>query len=324
MKTVQLGKSGVHISAICLGTMLFGSQIDATMSFAILDAYKSLGGKFLDTANIYAGWIDGFHGGESETLIGEWIQSRKCRDEMFIATKVGGILHHGNEQLHDHQPRLTAKQIITECEQSLKRLHCDVIDLYYAHVDDHLTPLDETLQAFHNLIKDGKVRYIGASNITAWRLAKANLLGELHKLTQYVCVQQKYTYLHPAIGANFEPQIIVNNELLDYCNANTISLLAYSPLIGGIYGNQDTHRIASDFQTLHLESQLGAIRKIALDHEATPNQIVLAWMCQHENTIIPVIGVDTVVQLEENVQSLHVELSSAEVNHLDSARFNQI
>ncbi len=324
MKTVQLGTTAEHVSAICLGTMLFGSTLDMETSFAILDAYLSADGTFLDTANIYAGWIDGFDGGESETVIGNWMQSRNCRHKMFVATKVGGILHRGHEHLHEDQPRLTAQQIITECEKSLQRLQCDTIDLYYAHVDDRLTPLEETLKAFQHLITSGKVRYIGASNIAAWRLAQANLLAELHSFTPFVCVQQKYTYLHPRIGATFAPQVAVSDELVDYCKSTAISLLAYSPLIGGVYGSQNVRSILSQFQSRHLAIQLKTLSDIAQIHQTTENQIVLAWMYQHKLPIVPVIGVDSVEQLKENINALSIDLSDDQIYKLDMARINRI
>ena len=323
MKTLQLGSSDASVSAICLGTMLFGSTIDTPTSYAILDAYRSAGGTFLDTANIYAGWIDGFVGGESETLLGQWMQTRHCRDEIFIATKVGGILHRGHDTLNDDNPRLTSQQIIAECEQSLRRLQCETIDLYYAHVDDRLTPLEETLSALDKLKQAGKIRYAGASNIASWRLAEARLLSDVHSLIEYCCIQQKFTYLHPAIGATFAPQVAVTDDLVDYCNANAVTLLAYSPLIGGAYVEGNQMAVPPQYQTEHLNKQFDVLNEVATNHEATLNQVLLAWMFQQDNPILPVMGVESVEQLEENLGSLSINLSVDEIHQLNHARGNQ-
>ncbi len=322
MNTLPLGSSGTSVSAICLGTMYFGSTLEGDKSYPILDAYRSAGGTFLDTANIYAGWIDGFSGDESETLLGQWMQSRQCRDEIFLATKVGGILHQGHEHLDENQPRLTAQVIMSECEQSLRRLQCETIDLYYAHVDDRLTPFEETLTALDKLKQQGKIRYAGASNIASWRLAEARLLSEIYSLIEYCCVQQKFTYLHPDVRANFAPQVAVTDDLLDYCNSNSITLLAYSPLIGGAYMIDNRSAVPPPYQTSHLDKQFGVLKEVATNHEASLNQVVLAWMLQQENPILPVMGVDNLLQLNENLGALVIDLSEDEINQLNHARVN--
>ena len=302
--------------------MYFGSTFNRDASFSILDKYRGAGGDFLDTANIYAGWIEGYHGGESESLIGDWMQSRHCRDEVFLATKVGGVLHLGHESLHEDQPRLRAQQIVEECEQSLNRLQCETIDLYYTHVDDRLTPLEETLKALDQLKQAGKIRFIGASNIASWRLAQANLLSELNHLISYCCVQQKFTYLSPSVGAKFEPQVHANDDLLDYCEANHLTLLAYSPLVGGAYTRLNPEHVPPQYQTGHLQRQLQTIGSLAEKYDATPNQIVLAWLMQSAISIIPVMGVDTVEQLEENLGSVRVQLSQEHMTNLNQSRLN--
>ena len=144
MKTHKLGHTGIDVSSLCLGAMFFGTRNDQATSYRILDLYLDTGGTFIDTANIYAHWVDGFMGGESETLLGEWIQTRKNRSKLFIASKVG-FNYKGVER------GLSARQIEDECNKSLKRMKIDTIDLYYAHVDDRNTLLDETMQAFDRL-----------------------------------------------------------------------------------------------------------------------------------------------------------------------------
>ena len=145
MKKVPLGKTGVEVSAFCLGAMFFGSKNNKVTSYRLLDQYVEAGGSFLDTANIYSRWVPGYEGGESETLLGEWMRERKNREQVFIATKVGF-------EYQDVPRGLTAKLIEQECNNSLKRLGVETIDLYYAHVDDRSTPLEESLEAFDRLV----------------------------------------------------------------------------------------------------------------------------------------------------------------------------
>jgi aryl-alcohol dehydrogenase-like predicted oxidoreductase len=212
MQTFRLGATGVDVSAFCLGAMYFGSRTDPETSYEILDQYVAAGGSFIDTANIYARWVDGCQGGESETLLGEWMRRRSNRDDLIIASKVGFPA-----PVDDLEQGLRAEQIERAVEGSLSRLGVETIDLYYAHVDDRTAPLTETLEAFHRLVSAGKVRWLGASNFTAWRMAQANTLATAAGWTPYCCIQQRYTYLRPAPGASFGAQIAVNEDLLDYC-----------------------------------------------------------------------------------------------------------
>ncbi len=168
MKTIPLGNTHAKVSQICLGTMYFGSTITQDTAYAILNEYIQAGGYFFDTANKYASWIDGCAGGESEALIGRWMKERHYRDKVFIATKVG-------LPMPGVKKGLKASQIIAECEHSLQRLGTDSIDLYYSHADDRDTPLEETLEAFNRLVRDGKARFLGASNYLAWLMHHQNL-----------------------------------------------------------------------------------------------------------------------------------------------------
>jgi len=319
MKHVPLGNTGVEVSALCLGTMYFGSLTDEVTSFQILDCYVEAGGTFLDTANIYAGWVDGFVGGESETLLGRWLNGRSNRSHLFIATKVGGILHRGHEPLPGSQSGLRAAQIEAECEKSLRRLGIETIDLYYGHMDDRSTPWEETLEAFTRLIKAGKVRFIGASNIAAWRLAQARCVSIANDWDSYCCVQQRFSYLRPRVGANFSPQVAADDDLLDYCQTEGVTLLAYSPLLGGLYG--EANRVLPEqYVSSQSSNCLAALNEIAAEHYATTHQIVLAWLCQNSPNAIPVIGVETAQQLQENLRSLDITLSNSQLNRLNRAR----
>jgi aryl-alcohol dehydrogenase-like predicted oxidoreductase len=277
MKGVMLGDTGVEVSALCLGTMYFGSLIAEVAALQILDCYAGAGGMFLDTANIYAGWVGGFAGGESEALLGRWVHARGNRARLFIATKVGGVLHRGHEPLPGSQPGLRAAHIETECERSLKRLGIETIDLYYGHVDDRQTPWEETLEAFTRLIGAGKVRFIGASNIAAWRLAQARCISQANQWATYCCVQQRYSYLRPRPGANFAPQVAATDELLDYCGREKVSLLAYSPLLGGAY-SEPNRALPEQYMGSASTERLTTLQMVADEQHATPNQIVLAWL----------------------------------------------
>lgn len=311
MKTLPLGRTGVEVSALCLGTMHFGSRDDRETSFRLLDQYVDAGGTFLDTANIYARWVPGFVGGESETLLGEWMRQRRNRSRLFLASKVGFEM--------PGVPRgLKAELIEAECEKSLRRLGVETIDLYYAHVDDLNTPLEETMEAFDRLVRAGKVRFIGASNYAAWRLEEARWVSQTHGWAQYCCVQQRYTYLRPKPGATFSPQVAVNNDLLDWCRARGATLLAYSPLLGGAYTRPD-RPIPSQYVGPDTDARLMALREVAEALDATPNQVVLAWMLHHDPPVIPVIGASRPEQMEENLKALEIELPPELKARLDEA-----
>ena len=232
MKTMSLGNTDVEVSVFCLGTMYFGSRDDKEASYQILDQYIEAGGSFLDTANIYARWVPGYVGGESEILLGEWMRERKNRSHVFVATKVG-FEYPGVER------GLRADQIEEECEKSLSRLGVDTIDLYYAHMDDRSTPMEEAMEAFDRLVRAGKVRLVGASNFLAWRLEEARWVSQTNDWAEYCCIQQRYSYIRPKPGASFDPQIAANDDLLDYWRTRGITMLAYSPLLSGAYTRAD-------------------------------------------------------------------------------------
>lgn len=276
-----------------------------------MDQYADAGGFFLDTANIYSFWLPGFEGGESETVLGKWLQARQNRSRLFIATKLGFAYQ-------DVERGLRADQIERECEKSLKRLQTDVIDLYYAHVDDRNTPLEETMEAFDRLIKAGKVRYIGASNFLAWRLEKARWVSRTSNWAEYRCIQQRYTYLRPKPGASFGAQISANDDLLDYCRSEGITLLAYSPLLNGAYTRADR-----DFQEQYRgpdsDARLATLHVVAAETGATANQIVYAWMMQSEPPVIPLMAASTDEQMKENLGALDIALSVEQMDRLNKA-----
>ncbi|MBN8637005.1 MAG: aldo/keto reductase [Anaerolineae bacterium] len=309
MKYQPLGQTDLQVSSLCLGAMYFGTKNDQASSFRLLDQYVAAGGNFIDTANIYAHWVAGGRGGESEVLLGEWLRQRGNRDRVVIASKVGF-------NYSDVPKRLRASDIAAECDKTLKRLGTDVIDLYYAHVDDRTTPLEETLEAFNQLVQAGKVRYIGGSNYLAWRLEQAKWISETHGWAQYCCVQQHYTYLRLRPGTNVSPQIMVNDDLLDYIAERGITLLAYSVLQSGAYTRAD-RALRSEFSMPDNERRLEALRAVAAETGAGVNQVILAWMLQRQ--VIPLIAASTEEQLAENLDALHVNLSAEQMERLNHA-----
>jgi len=311
VKTVSLGQTGVEVSAFCLGTMYFGSRTDKATSYQILDRYVEAGGTFLDTANKYAGWVPGCEGGESEIVLGKWMRERKNRAQIFIATKVGSD-YQGVER------GLRAQQIATECDKSLKRLGIDTIDLYYAHIDDRITPMEETLEAYDRLIRAGKVRWIGASNFSPWRLEEARWVSQTQGRAAYCCVQQRYSYVRPKPGASFGRQIAANDDLLDYCRARGMRLLAYSPLLSGTYTRAD-RTFPAQYLGSDTEARLAALKAVSEEVGATANQVVLAWMAQSDPAVIPLLGASTVDQLQENLRAQEVKLSAEQMARLNSA-----
>jgi aryl-alcohol dehydrogenase-like predicted oxidoreductase len=290
--------------------MYFGSRTDKETSYRLLDQYVAAGGSFLDTANIYAWWVPGYVGGESETLLGEWMRERRNRS-LFIATKVG-FNYLGVER------GLRAHQIETECEKSLKRLGVETIDLYYAHVDDRNTPLEETMAAFDRLVRAGKVRFIGASNFLAWRLEEARWVSQTKGWAEYGCIQQRYSYIRPQPGASFAPQIAANDDLLDYCRNRGITMLAYSPLLGGAYTRAD-RSFPEQYLGPDTDARLAALNAVAEEVGATASQVVYAWMLQSDPPVIPLVAASMVEQMRENLGALEIELSPDQMARLNDA-----
>ncbi|WP_134682765.1 aldo/keto reductase [Brevibacillus migulae] len=318
MKSVNLGNSGMEVSAMSLGCMYFGTKLNEGDSFALLDHYYEAGGRFLDTANNYAIWAEGGRGGESEAAVGQWLKERGNRHEMVIATKVGAMPTIPGTGL-EHVEGLSAKAIEKAVDESLIRLGTDYIDLYYAHIDDRQTRLEETLEAFDRLVRAGKVRQIGCSNMMTWRIEQAKHISHSNGWAAYCCVQQRYSYLRPKAGADFGLQVVAGQELLDYCKTNEdMTLVAYSPLLHGAY-TDNLAKYPVKYVTLDNDARYATLEKVAQEKGATKNQVVLAWMLQSTPRVIPVIGVSTLEQLQENLGAFHVELSAAEMKELNEA-----
>lgn len=312
IEKVRLGKTPEMVSELALGTMYMGSRLSDEVSSSIIDQYMDMGGSFLDTANNYAHWVEGCWGTESESFLGRWFQKSGKRSQVFLATKVG-FGKKGKGQ------GLKAKQIIENCDISLSLMKTDYIDLYYAHTDDRTTPLEESLEAFEQLRKAGKVRYLGASNYTPWRMEEARFYSEAKGYEPFVCLQERFTYLRPKPCVLDRFHIDLSDDVMDYACARDLTLLAYSPLLQGFY--TDTSRpipplCHGDFNhdRLHtLEAVAGELEGVTL------NQLVLKWMRSQPATVIPLISGDTKEQIKENIESLRVALTAEQLQRLNEA-----
>lgn len=312
MKKVTLGHSGIQVSELCLGILPFGTKVNREDSFAILDGYYEAGGRFIDTANNYSKWHEGGVGTESETMLGEWLKERGNRNDLVIATKVGF-------NRDDIGPSLSRGTIEKEIEGSLSRIGTDYVDLYYAHADIREDSLEETMGAFNDVVSSGKARSLGCSNYLAWRIESARRISRANGWAEYCCVQQRYTYLRPAPGASFAPQISGNDDLLDYCRENTdFRMLAYSPLLNGAY-SRDDRDFAVQYAGADSDARIKALEQTASEYDATVNQIVYAWLLGGNPQVIPLTAPTNLDQLSENLAALDVSLSEESMKVLTEA-----
>jgi aryl-alcohol dehydrogenase-like predicted oxidoreductase len=297
MKRMELGRTGQTVSQVALGCMLMGTDTDEQTSQRILDSYFDDGGDFLDTANCYAWWTGpDAVGDESEELLGRLLAGK--RDKIFLATKVGGRINDlagaraaaGWAEMERYYEGTSADTIRRGIDGSLRRLRTDHIDLYYVHVDDMSTPLEETLQALDDIVKAGKARYIGWSNVRTWRLERIRGLAEQHGWVKPVAVQQQYSYLRPAPGASFTNK--AGAEMLDYLRSTgDLALVPYSPILRGIYDDAErrvSQPVWEDYAGPDSEERLAKVAKVAADLGVTGNQVVLAWLL-HQGTF-PIVG----------------------------------
>ncbi|MEU5025826.1 aldo/keto reductase [Streptomyces milbemycinicus] len=314
------GGTGPEVSALCLGILPFGSTVDEETSFAVLDRFTEAGGTFVDTANNYSIWAPGGTGNESEELLGRWMRSRGRRENTVVATKVGARPDpaRGGEWPANWQG-LAADTVRGGIEGSLRRLGTDRVDLYYAHIEDRTVPMEETVGAFAELVAQGSVSVLGCSNHASWAVAAARQYAADRGLARYGCVQQRYTYLQPRPGADFGTQGFAGIDLVEYIGTQEdMTLLAYGSLIHGAY-TRDDKRILEQYDHPGTERRLSALREVAKETGATPNQVVLAWLMGAHKPVIPVLGVSSVAQLEEALGAVDLELAPELRAKLDTA-----
>ena len=333
MKRINLANTQNKVSQLCLGCMMMGTAMDKETSFEVLDHFVELGGNFLDTANCYAWWMGKgeFIGDESENVIGEWLRVRKCRHDIVLATKVGGRLKdpHGIRdasgvpewhRVKEEYEGLSDKVIRKGVEDSLKRLNTDYIDLYFAHVFDEKTPLDETMETFNDLIKEGKIRSIGCSNINVQQIQKANAISR-GNFAPYVAMQQEYSYLHP--NPVLDNGIIehADSQMFECMKQEDMAFMAYSPLLKGIYGDRKKREQYYNWHLFNNEpnlKKLELVEKISNELGITGNQLVLAWLLRHDPQIIPLIGFSRKEQYMENIKAADIRLSDTHFEMLNA------
>lgn len=314
MKYKRLGKTGLNVSVLCMGTMQFGWSVGEEETHNILAATFEAGINFIDTADIYSRWVDGNPGGVSEAYIGTWMKQNKIpRDQIVLATKVRGEMGKG-----PNDEGLSRVHIMNAVEASLKRLQTDYIDLYQSHWSDENTPIEETMCAFDDLIRQGKVRYVGASNYEAWELMQALWASDKNNLTRYDSLQPHYNLIH---REEFE------RELYSVCKTYNIGVIPYSPLAGGFLTGKyrrgeplpDSKRAEGRQKAMTERNYilLNEMERIALLHKATISQIALAWMLADPVITSPIIGATSIAQLNENLGAVDVRLMGDERESLN-------
>jgi len=316
MEYRRLGRTGLKVSAICLGTMQFGWTTDEPTAHAIMSRAVELGINFFDTADVYSRWHPGNPGGVAETHIGNWLASGAvARDQLILATKVRGKMGEGpNDQ------GLSRGHILNAVEASLRRLKTDYIDLYQTHFYDEETPLDETLRALDDLVRAGKVRTVGCSNYPAWLLAKALWVSDVRGLVRYDSLQPHYSYVH---RAEFE------RELQPLCLDQGIGVIPYSPLAAGFLTGKyrrDTplpeSARAGGVQKRYMNERgfaaVDKLEEVGGNHDATIAQTAIAWALANPAVTSAIIGANTIAQLEDTTKGAEVKLSAEEKAALDA------
>jgi aryl-alcohol dehydrogenase-like predicted oxidoreductase len=317
MEYRNLGRTGLKVSELCLGTMQFGWTADEELSFQILDQAYHAGLNFIDTADIYSRWAPNNPGGVSETILGRWMaRSGISRDQVVIATKVRGRMGDGpNEQ------GLSRLHIMQAVEGSLRRLNTDYIDLYQAHAFDPATPVEETLSAFDALVRQGKVRYTGCSNYPAWRLMEALWVSDTRGLEKYVSIQPHYSLVH---RAEFE------RELAEVCAGYGIGVIPYSPLAGGFLtgkyrrdADQPDSARAGGVRRYFNERNwklLDTLEQVGRDqNNRSISQMALAWQLSNPLITSPIIGPRSIEQLHDNLGAAGLRLDAETMSRLDEA-----
>ncbi|MFB5660249.1 aldo/keto reductase [Alteribacillus sp. HJP-4] len=316
MEYRYLGRTGLRVSELCLGTMTLGRELGENDSFSILNRYAEEGGNFLDTADVYTR-------GASEEIVGNWLQNQQ-RDDFVLATKVRFPMGDGPNDIG-----LSRKHIMSGIKESLRRLKTDYIDLYQVHAWDPRTPLEETLSTLNDLVREGLVRYVGASNFKGWQLQKAIDLSKKHGWESFVCLQPQYNLLTRA----------TEYELIDVCVNEGLGVIPWSPLRGGWLSGKfhrnmekppENSRIAvadkegwseswSNYNNEFTWQVIDALLEVAEDAGKSPAQTAINWLLQKPGVTAPIIGARRLDQLEANLGAAGWSLSSEQVAALDKA-----
>jgi aryl-alcohol dehydrogenase (NADP+) len=308
----QLGSTGLDVFPLCLGGNVFGWTTDDEQSFAVIDAYVAAGGNFIDSADSYSAFAPGNVGGESEAVIGKWLSSRGNRDQVIVATKVG--------KKPDRQ-LLAPDNIRAAVDESLARLQTDYIDLYYAHLDDPDTPLEDTLATFDELVREGKVRHIGASNYEAPRLAEALAVSDREGLARYAVVQPHYSLV---ARSEYE------GELQDLCLSEGLAVVPYWGLAKGFLtgkyrpGGDRVQSPRAGQAGVYLEDErnvelLDVLDEVAAAHGASSAAVALAWLTAQPGVVSALASATSPAQLAESLAMAELTLTDAELERLADA-----
>ena len=310
----NLGRTGLIVSELALGTMQFGWTADEQTAFAIMDAYVEAGGNLIDTADVYTRWIDGNPGGVSEEMIGRWMRARGNRHEVLVATKVRRRMWEG-----PNGEGLGRAHILRAVDDSLRRLQTDYIDLYQTHYFDAETPIEETMQVLDDLVRWGKVRYVGCSNYTAWRLVEALWASDRNGLVSFVSLQPHYNLVH---RAEFE------QDLAEVVERYGLGVLPYSPLAAGFLTGKyrreapppDSER-AERVHDLYYGQQAFALidhlAELARTRRCSVAQLALAWLMAQPLVTAPIIGANSLAQVQESLAAVDVRLRPEEIRTLN-------
>jgi aryl-alcohol dehydrogenase-like predicted oxidoreductase len=312
MNKRKLGSSGLEVAPLCFGGNVFGWTADEPTSFKLLDAFVGAGFNFIDTADAYSHWVKGNKGGESETVIGNWLRQRHVRDKVIIGTKVGVEMGPGEKGL-------SKAYILRAVERSLERLNTEYIDLYQSHRDDTDTPIDETLEAYAQLVREGKVRAIGASNFTAERLQESRRISASGGYPRYESLQPWY---------NLYDRTKFEGELADLCRREGIGVISYFSLASGFLTgkfrtDKDFEGSARAYRTREMLNDRGrrilaALDAVGAELNATPAQVSLAWLLA-KGVTAPIASATSVKQLEELMAGVRLTLSGQQLERLDVA-----
>lgn len=313
MKKRKLGNSGLEVSPLAFGGNVFGWTADEAMSFRLLDAFVAAGFNLIDTADVYSRWVPGHEGGESETIIGKWLKRSGKRQSVIIATKVG-------KEMGPDKKGLSKPYITQAVEASLRRLQTDYIDLYQSHDDDVDTPLEETMETFGQLIKQGKVRAIGASNYSAKRLAEALQVSEQNGYPRYQSLQPLY---------NLYDRGDYEKELEPLCREKGLGVITFfslgSGFLAGKYRSEAdlANRARADMVKKYLNDRgyriLKALDSVAQQHKTTPAKVALAWLIAQPTVTAPIASATDLEQLNQLIEATTLELDSSSIALLNQS-----
>lgn len=324
MKTKQMGRTGLKVSEICLGTMTFGNQADAAAAFAIMDVADAAGIDFFDTADVYPLGGDAEANGRTEEIVGRWLQERGARERIVLATKCRGRMGKGA-----NDEGLSRKHILRACDDSLRRLQTDYIDLYQTHSPDPATPIEETMDALDSLVRAGKVRYVGCSNYPAWQLADALAASERRGLARFDCAQPRYNLLFR----------MIEDEILPLCRAHGVGVIAYNPLAGGMLtgryekgqtveeGTRFALKNAGDLYRRRYWNEaaleaVGELKTYFAGRDKSLTHVALAWVLAQPGITAAILGASRPEQLEDSLRGVDLTLEDEERAACDEVWFS--